>query len=91
MGTEDLFQLRVAELVKELRAQELLSFKELANRLEAQGVFIGAKALANRVHRGNFSAGFAFAVLSAMGYTTVTMNGPYKRLRATKPPASSSK
>lgn len=84
MNTEQSFQLRMQEFIKELRAEEGLSYKELSTRLEHQGLVIDAKVLANRVNRGNFSAGFALAVLQAMGYSALAFPRAPKRLRITK-------
>lgn len=84
MTTEESFQLRLQELIRELRAEEQLSYKELAARLEREGFTIDAKVLANRVNRGTFSAGFALAVLQALGCSSLTFPRGPKRLRATK-------
>jgi hypothetical protein len=78
------------ELLKERRDAEQLTYKALARRLEKLGVkkedgdVLDAIALANRINRGNFSAGFAIAVLLALGCSTLTLYPPTKRLKVTK-------
>jgi hypothetical protein len=84
VDTEQSFQLRMQVLIKELRADEELSYKELAKRLEHQGFSVDAKVLANRVNRGNFSAGFALAVLQALGYNNLAFPKAPKRLKASR-------
>lgn len=83
MGSEEQYQIRMQALIKELRASEALSYKELAKRLEQQGLEIDAKVLANKVNRGNFSAGFALSLLAALGYHSLGFTTPTKRLTAT--------
>ena len=79
--TDELFQQRMRDLVLELRAEEQLSYKELALRLEKQGLVIHWKTLANRVQTGKFSAGFALAMLQALGVKKLTIRGTAARLR----------
>jgi hypothetical protein len=79
--TDELFQQRMRDLVLELRADEQLSYKELALRLEKQGLVVHWKTLANRVQTGKFSAGFALAVLHALGVKKLTLKAPTSRLR----------
>ena len=84
METDELFQLRMRDLVLELRAEQELSYKELARRLEAQGLVIHDKTLANRVLTGKFSAGFALALLRALGVKQLNFTGPTVRLKVAK-------
>jgi len=78
---DEQFQLRMRDLIEELREAEELSYQELANRLEANGMRVDAKVLANRVHRGRFSAGFALALLQALRVTELSFPSPVKRLK----------
>lgn len=82
MKFEESFQLRMQTLIKELRDEAQLSYKELAALLEQEGVHIDATVLANKVNRGTFSAGFALAILSVLGYSTLTFPKAPKRLAA---------
>ena len=82
--TDELFQQRIRDLVLELREEEQLSYKELALRLEKEGLVIKWKTLANRVQTGKFSGGFALAVLEALGVKKLTLRGPTSRLRVDK-------
>ena len=84
MKFEESFQLRMQALLKELRDESQLSYKELAALLEHEGVHIDATVLANKVNRGTFSAGFALAVLSVLGYNSVTFPRAPKRLKAAR-------
>ena len=81
METDELFQQRMRDLVLELRAEKQLSYKELALRLEKEGLVIHWKTLANRVQTGKFSAGFALAMLQALGVKKLTLRGTAARLR----------
>lgn len=82
--TDELFQHRMRDLVLELRAEEQLSYKELALRLEKEGLVIKWKTLANRVQTGKFQAGFALAVLHALGVKKLTLKAPTSRLGVDK-------
>jgi hypothetical protein len=62
------FQRRARDLILELREERQLTYKELAQLLERHGVTTDPKALANRVLRGKFDAGFFLALLSAFGF-----------------------
>lgn len=84
MQTDEKFQERMRDLVLELRADEQLSYKELALRLEKEGLAIHWKTLANRVQTGKFSAGFSLALLQAFGVKRLTLYPPTSRLQVNK-------
>ena len=65
------YEARAKSIVKELRESKDVSYKELARRLEDQGVHIDDQVLINRVNRGSYSFSFALQVLAAMGVTTI--------------------
>ena len=57
--------------IKELRESKQVSYKELARRLEAYGVFMSDQVLINRINRGGFSFTFALQVAAALGATSI--------------------
>lgn len=69
----DFYEAHAKALLKELRESNQVSYKELARRLEAYGVFLSDRVLINRINRGGFSFAFALQVLAALGATTLTV------------------
>lgn len=53
-------------IVKRLRKEKNISYKDLARRLEAHGVQVDLQVLINRVNQGKFSFAFALQLLAAM-------------------------
>lgn len=84
METDELFQQRIRELILELRADAGWSYKQLARKLEDQGLAINDKTLANRVQTGKFSGGFALALLHAFGVKHIDFSRPTSRIKAAK-------
>jgi hypothetical protein len=64
---EVFYALRAKSLIKYMRESKELSYKDLARRLEAEGVHMDVQALINRVNGGRFSFAFALQLLSVMG------------------------
>jgi hypothetical protein len=69
----DFYEARAKSIIKELRDETGLTYKELARRLEAEGVVIDPQVLINRVNQGKFSFAFALQLLAAMGQTSVAV------------------
>ena len=88
MKPRDFYEARAKSLIKDLRESQGVSYKELARRLEAYGVFVDDRVLINRINRGGFSFAFALQVSAALGATALTvprLSGP-KDLPATSKP-----
>jgi ribosome-binding protein aMBF1 (putative translation factor) len=71
--TRRFFEARAKSIVKDLRESKQLSYKELAQRLEAQGAPIDVQVLINRVNHGRYSFAFALQLLAAMGAEVVAV------------------
>lgn len=71
--TRRFFEARAKSIVKDLRESKQLSYKELAQRLEAQGTPIDVQVLINRVNHGRYSFAFALQLLAALGAEVVTV------------------
>ena len=67
MKPRDFYEARAKSLIKDLRQEKNISYKELARRLEAEGAPIDVQVLINRVNQGKFSFVFALQLLAAMG------------------------
>ncbi len=76
MKPREFYEARAKSIIKELREEKDLSYKELARRLEAQGVVIDDRVLINRINRGGFSFAFALQLLAAMGAESVDVPRP---------------
>lgn len=74
----EFYEMRAKSLIKELREKKHLSYKQLALRLEAEGVNIDAQVLINRVNQGKFSFVFALQLLAAMGVDTLEVPKVHK-------------
>ncbi|NNM63257.1 MAG: hypothetical protein HKL99_01340 [Burkholderiales bacterium] len=89
MNPRQFYEARAKSIVKEVRESKDISYKELARRLEAQGVVTDAQVLINRVNQGKFSFAFALQLLAAMGveHLEVPRQEPkLKKLEPKKPP-----
>ncbi len=71
MKPREVYEARSKSLIKELRESKQVSYKDLARRLEAYGVFMTDRVLINRINRGGFSFAFALMVLDALGQPTL--------------------
>jgi hypothetical protein len=67
MNARQFYEARAKSLVKSLREEKAISYKDLARRLEAQGTVIDVQVLINRVNQGKFGFAFALQLLAAMG------------------------
>lgn len=59
--------LKAELLIKQGMAQRAWGYRELAEALEREGLRVSAPVLNRRINRGNFSAAFLLACLSALG------------------------
>lgn len=73
MKPRDFYEARAKSLIKDLRESQGVSYKELARRLEAYGLFVDDRVLINRINRGGFSFAFALQVMSALGAQSVNV------------------
>lgn len=71
MKARDFYEARAKSLIKDLREEKNISYKDLARRLEAEGVVMDVQVLINRVNQGKFSFAFALQLLAAMGAETI--------------------
>ncbi len=65
------YNARAKSLVKELREQKGVSYKELARRLEGFGVRVDVQVLINRINQGKFSFAFALMLLAALNVDSI--------------------
>lgn len=82
MNAHRFYEARAKSIVKDLREEKSISYKELARRLEGQGVTMDVQVLINRVNQGKFSFAFALQLLAAMGV---------ERLDIPQPPAKATR
>lgn len=71
MNAREFYEARAKSIIKDLREEKNISYKDLARRLAAEGVLIDVQVLINRVNQGKFSFAFALQLLAAMGAETV--------------------
>ena len=69
------WQLRVRGILKAELARRQLTYKDLAQRLEAMGVKENERNIANKIGRGTFTAVFFFQCMEAIGVHTLHLNG----------------
>ncbi|WP_370873352.1 DUF6471 domain-containing protein [Hydrogenophaga sp.] len=89
MNARQFYEARAKSLIKSLREEKDISYKELARRLESEGVAIDVQVLINRVNQGKFSFAFALQLLAAMGAEHVEvprMQPVTGRTGGTRPP-----
>jgi hypothetical protein len=73
MDTED-WQRRVKGILKAELKRRHVSYKELAEKLEAVGVKDSERNIANKIARGSFTAVFFVQCLVAIGCDTVRID-----------------
>lgn len=78
MNTRAFYEARAKSLIKDLREERGISYKELARRLEAEGAPVDVQVLINRVNQGKFTFSFALQLLAAMGVETLDVPKPVK-------------
>lgn len=78
MNAREFYEARAKSLVKDLREEKNISYKDLARRLEAEGALIDVQVLINRVNQGKFSFAFALQLLAAMGADTLDVPHRHK-------------
>jgi len=71
--SRDFYEARAKSIIKDLRESQNVSYKELARRLESEGVPVDVQVLINRVNQGKFSFAFALQLLDAMGVKTINV------------------
>lgn len=77
MKPREFYEAQAKFIIKDLREDKGLSYKELARRLESEGVHMDVQVLINRVNQGRFSFAFALQLLlSAMGVDGLNVPQP---------------
>ena len=71
VSPDNFYEVQAKALIKDLREQKQLSYKELARRLSSEGVDIDVQVLINKVNLGKYSFVFALQLLAAMGAQTL--------------------
>ena len=69
------WQERVKAILKSELARRNVSYKELADRLQAIGVKDTERNISNKISRGTFTAAFFIQCLDAIGCHTLHLNG----------------
>jgi len=73
MATDIDWQARVKGLLKAELKRRNVSYRELAERLEAIGVHETERNIANKISRGGFTAVFLIQCLEAIGCTSLRL------------------
>jgi 3-mercaptopyruvate sulfurtransferase SseA len=68
------WQERVKRLLKAELTRRDISYKELAERLDAIGIKETERNISNKISRGGFSAAFFFQVMDAIGTKTIHLD-----------------
>jgi hypothetical protein len=79
LKTREFYEARAKSIIKDLREGRQLSYRDLAERLNAMGVRIDERILINRINRGSFSFAFALQLLAAMDADTISVPRPLLR------------
>ena len=82
MNARQFYEARAKSIVKDLREDKGLSYRELARRLSDLGLPVDEQVLINRLNRGRFSFAFALQVLAAMEVDVVAVPKPTSRTKA---------
>ena len=73
LNAREFYESRAKTIVKDLREQRQLSYRDLALRLAAIGIRVNERILINRINRGSFSFAFALQLLAAMDAESVSV------------------
>lgn len=73
MDANTYYQKQAKKIIKDVRENLDVSYKDLSLRLEAYGVHIEPQVLINRINKGKFSFTFALQVLAALGYQYISI------------------
>ena len=76
MVTDAAWQTKARNLLKRELAGRGVKYPELVERLAAIGVHETPQNIANKMHRGGFSAVFMLQVLEAIGCTKLALGQP---------------
>jgi hypothetical protein len=75
MKTSRDWQTQAKQIIRsELKRREL-SYKDLAERMEAIGLTVNERTIANKIARGGFTAAFFLQCMEAIGAHTIHLNG----------------
>lgn len=83
MEPQAFYEDQAKAIIKNLRLEKELTYKELSRRLEAEGVDVDPQVLINRINQGKFSFAFALQLLAALGQTDLEL--PKYRKKDIKP------
>ncbi len=81
VNKREFYEAQAKTIIKGLREDKNLSYKELARRLASVGVVIDVQVLINRINAGKFSFTFALQLLAAMDVDSIEV----PRLPAPRP------
>ncbi len=84
MNKREYYEARAKAIIKDLREEKHLSYRDLATLLDMKSEG-SEQVLINRINRGRFTFAFALQLLAAMEVQTLPIPRP------TKPPAKPSK
>lgn len=73
MEPQAFYEAQAKAIIKNLRLEKELTYKELSRRLESEGLDIDPQVLINRINQGKFSFAFAMQLLAAMGQPTLEL------------------
>jgi hypothetical protein len=69
------WQARVKRILKAELTRRDISYRELAERLQAIGVKDSERNISNKISRGGFTAAFLIQVMDAIGCRTLHLDG----------------
>jgi uncharacterized protein DUF6471 len=69
------WQGRVKRILKAELVRRDISYRELAERLQAIGVKDSERNISNKISRGGFTAAFLIQVMDAIGCRTIHLSG----------------
>lgn len=84
MNTREFYEARAKAIIKELREEKRISYRDLATLLDMRSEG-SEQVLINRINRGRFTFAFALQLLAAMDVQTLPIPRP------PKPPAKPKK
>jgi hypothetical protein len=73
-ATSKELQARVKGIIKAELARRNLTYKDLAERLQAMGVKDNERNISNKLSRGTFTAAFFIQCMDAIGVSNVQLN-----------------
>lgn len=69
------WQTQAKQLIRAELKRRDLSYKDLAERMEAIGLKVNERTIANKIARGGFTAAFFLQCMEAIGVQNIHLNG----------------